>query len=172
MIAKRHRALLVYGNMHFVRRDPFGGADSNESIVARLEKAVQERAFTIWTHTEGGDIATVQNSVATWRVPSLTLLHGSVLGAADFAFYYPHEMFINDRVVRALPGQRMEGQFDALVYLGPRSNFTLSELPRGLCEDPEYMKMRFTRMALLPRFPGGGDPAQPLREYCRRAPSQ
>ena len=172
VIAKRHRALLVYGNMHFVRRDPFGEADSKPSLVARLEKALQERAFTIWTHTEGGDIATVQKSVATWRMPSLTLLRESVLGATEFAFYYPHEVFINDRVVRSLPGLSMEGQFDALVYLGPRSTLTLSELSRGLCEDPEYMKMRFARMALLPRFPGGGDPAQPLREYCRRALSQ
>jgi hypothetical protein len=169
VIAKQRRALLIYGDMHLVRRDPFGVTDSPESIVAGLERVAQKRAFSIWTHTSGGDLAALQKSVATWPVPSLTPLHGSVLGAADFAFYYPHEMFINNRAVKSMPGLRMENEFDALLYLGSHSNITFSKLPRSLCEDAAYMEMRFARMALLPRFPGGGDPTEPLREYCRGA---
>jgi hypothetical protein len=172
VIARQHRALLILGNMHFVRRDPFGASDSAESIVAGLERVAPRRVFTVWTHTGDSDLTTLQESVATWSVPSLTVLHGSMLGAADFAFYYPHESFINNRAVKVAPGLRMEDEFDALLYLGPHSSITSSELPPRLCKDGAYTKMRFARMAVLPRFPGGGDPAEPLREYCRLALSR
>lgn len=170
VVAKGHKAVAIYGNMHLVRHDPFG--EPNGSLVARLEKAGVPRPFTVWTSTAGGDIATLQPDVTSWRRPSMAALKGSPLGAADFGFYYPHQMFVNGQAVRASPGIRMEDQFDALLYLGPHSTITFSELPRARCEDPEYMRMRLSRMALFPRFPDGGDPAQPLRDYCSRVLSK
>lgn len=170
VIAKGHRALVIYGNMHFVRHDRFG--EPGAPIVARLEQAGVKRLFTIWTDTDGAGIQALQPDLGTWPVPSMTVLRGSVLGAADFSVYNSSISFVNGTVVRAKPGLRMEEQFDALLYLGPSSNLTFSELPRSRCDDRDYMRMRLGRMALLPRFPDGGDPSQFLRDYCDRRIAQ
>jgi hypothetical protein len=77
------------------------------------------RVFTVWTHTLGGDLKTVQSDVESWPTPSLAMLSGTQLGAAQFLFYFPFEVFIDGKRSRALFGKRMEEQFNALLYLGP-----------------------------------------------------
>jgi hypothetical protein len=53
------------------------------------------------------------------------------------------------------PPTTMEEQFDAVLYLGPVSSITMSQLPAALCGDAEYTKMRLRRMALLAGGPTG-----------------
>lgn len=51
----------------------------------------------------------------------------------------------------------MEEQFDAVLYLGPVSSITMSEVSAALCADAEYTKMRLARLALLAGGPAGAD---------------
>ena len=96
--------------------------------------------------------------MANWRVPSIALLGGTTLGAAPFATVYDLNgpEFLN---------VRMQDQFDALLYLGPPSSMTRSELPRSRCADERYMKMRLARMALLP---WGKYEIDALNAFCGR----
>jgi hypothetical protein len=44
----------------------------------------------------------------------------------------------------------MEDQFDAVLYLGPRSGITVSQVrpSAALCADPEFLPKRLARVAL------------------------
>jgi hypothetical protein len=173
VLAKGRRALIIYGDGHLQRRplhanyqidDPLA-----ETVVSLLEKA-KTRVFTIFT-TTGVNLANLQPNVASWPVPSLSLMRGTALGAADFASYFPsgnRRVVIRDgEVVATVPSEqwlmvKMEDQFDAALYLGAPSTITYSKLPPSLCLDADYMKMRLDRIELEgPRFL-----ADELRKYC------
>jgi hypothetical protein len=47
----------------------------------------------------------------------------------------------------------MQEQFDAVLYLGPKSEITYAELPKSLCADPEYVEMVAARLSAM-RRPG------------------
>jgi len=89
------------------------------------------------------------------------LLRGTVLGATDFATYSPFvqgqaRFSLRDGTVAPIPPDQwrvlaMEEQFDAVLYLGSQVSSAGAELPRELCADADYMKMRLERMALLGR---------------------
>jgi hypothetical protein len=149
VLEKRRRAVVIYGDMHFLRVDPFTNPPSERysSIVALLEKA-GTKVFSVWTLTSG-DVTALQADVATWREPSLALLRGTSLGVAEFAFYYPFEVFNADGTgVRSRTGLRMEDEFDAVLYLGPPPAMTSARLSPALCADPGYMEMRLRRLAM------------------------
>src|SRR6202522_3743504 len=44
-------------------------------------------------------------------------------------------------------GGVMQEQFDAVLYLGPKTEITYGELPKSLCADPEYVEMRTSRLS-------------------------
>lgn len=125
---------------------------------ARLTKIL-----TIWTDTDI-DLAALDAGVAAWPVPSLSTLRGTVLGAAPFTSYLGGG--INPNAAAQLRGRRMEDEFDALLYLGPRSAMTTSPLSRARCADAAYMEMRIARMSLMPGPPGASDPGDQLKKYC------
>jgi hypothetical protein len=125
---------------------------------ARLTKIL-----TIWTDTDI-DLAALDAGVAAWPVPSLSTLRGTVLGAAPFTSYLGGG--INPNAAAQLRGRRMEDEFDALLYLGPRSAMTTSPLSRARCADAAYMEMRIARMSLMPGPRGAPDPGDQLKKYC------
>lgn len=127
---KGRKALVIYGAYHLHRADL--------SLVELVERQNGTRVFTIWTHT-GDDLTKLQPDVSEWRVPSLVRLQGTPLGAPgrDF-FQMPPSV------------ARLEEHFDALLYLGPRSQITFSEISAERCSDPGYLKMRLQRMEVLP----------------------
>jgi len=105
------------------------------------------------------DLDKLQADVASWAKPSLALLRGTLLGAADFTSYYTIETqrfalrdgkpdwsspIPRDRW-RSLP---MGEQFDAVLYLGPRAVMTVSYPSPSFCSDREYLSMRAKRMEL------------------------
>ena len=157
VLSKQRRALVIYGDMHLARR-PLGS-----NLVTRLVD-MKARVLNVWTHTAAADLRTMQADVSTWPSPALALVSGTALGAAPL------------RVFRSIPqGEEtpMQEQFDAILYLGPPSSITVrrGEIEPALCADAEYIKMRFSRMALmeppgatLP--PGVVSPSQRLKRYC------
>lgn len=133
-VAKKRRTLIVYGDQH-LRRD-------TRSIVSFVESAGQ-KVFTIWTTTTAA-LTFGQSDVTSWPVPSLSMVKGTRLGAAEWPLWHP---------------LRLEQRFDAVLNLG---TFSPGRIPLEYCADPEYMKLRLFRMDLR----GRGDE---LRRYCGQA---
>jgi hypothetical protein len=69
-------------------------------------------------------------------------------------------------------GGLMQEQFDAVLYLGPKSEITYAKLPKSLCADPEYVEMRAARLSAM-RPPGtpttDPSPADDFRRACKEA---
>ena len=171
MIAKKRKALIVYGDMHYLRRmpPPMPGQPGG-TIVSLLEKA-GVKVFSVWTFTGlGEDLSTLQPDIATWTKPSLTLIKNTPLGTAPFIFYYPKGSGMTRRPGPNGPimvdlgeaiGGVMQEQFDAVLYLGPKTEIPFGKLPKSLCADPEYVEMRASRMSAAD--------AEAFRKRCKEA---
>jgi len=146
VLDKHRRALLVYGDMHFQRKQLFSNYDMTnplaQTVVSLLESGPQAvKVFSIYTSTSPGtDLTALQPDVASWRLPSFALLRGTLLGRADFTKFYPTS--------RAVPPMRMEDQFDALMYFGPPSTITFAPPTKDRCSDRAYMETHLARMTL------------------------
>jgi hypothetical protein len=153
VIAKRRRALVIYGDPHVFRRLP--------GLVGFLE-AAGASVFAVSTNMNR-DLQKLQPDMPSWRFPSLAIVKGTQLGETMFTSYFP------------LPGAqwaslRLEDQFDALLYLGLPSSITMSPLAPARCLDPAYIEMRARRRLLDPGPPGAPNPVDALTQYCASAP--
>jgi hypothetical protein len=168
VLAKGRRALVMYGQMHFQRKNLLANYESKglaETIVSRLERTTATKVFTIWTST---NVEKLQADVASWRVPSIALVRGTVLGAADFTFYYPFatpRFSIQDGA--PIPRDqwrtlRAEDQFDAVLYPGPQPSVIVPVSP-ARCTDTADIEMHLRRMMLAGLPPSESDR---LKQYC------
>ena len=179
VLSKKRRALIIYGDMHFVRRHALYNYDSSPaldggSIVTLLERArPSTKVFTIWTNTTT-DLEKVQAEVASWPRPSVAVLRDTMLGTTDFRFFNPTEIarysFRNGKPDFSNPIPReqwsvmpMQDQFDAVLYLGPVSSITISPLSPALCSDAAYIAMRAKRSAAVDWAQGDFDR---LKAFC------
>ena len=176
VLAKKRRALVIYGDMHFRRKRSPGGAP-HDGVVGLLETPSSKKVFSIWTNTLM-DLSDVQPNVGSWPVPSLALVAGTLLGVTPFDTYAAEAMGFAPAPGQASapapkppPGVAMQEQFDAILYLGAVSALTVSQLSPELCADADYVKMRSARMALMPDAPGPHHPAERFKRECaeRRA---
>jgi hypothetical protein len=162
VLAKHRRALLLYADGHFYRKGEETVPDwyvdktkPEEPLVSQLEKTNPGTIFSIAAPT-AADLTKFEPDLATWRVPSVALLRGTTLGAANFGTIY-------NLAGLEFKSVSLEDQFDALLYLGPPSTITLSQLSKSKCADKGYMKMRLDRMALVP---WGQYEIRSLNEFC------
>jgi hypothetical protein len=137
VLAKNRRALLIFGDGHFQGRGEGLG----------LSGGFEREGVDVWAISSGGgmdrvDLHLVQPDVANWPVPSLATLRGTTLGRKDYGFFYEIPP-VRAEFWRAM---KLEGQFDALLWLGPTRTF--AEIPASLCADERYMAMRLSRMAI------------------------
>jgi hypothetical protein len=163
VVAKRRRALVIYGGEHLGRTPPAlrPGCQPGSTIpcypgglVDQLEAATGMRTFTIQTIT-GSDLKTLDASVASWRIPALASLRGTSLGAASYrAFFPPGPLMIgpDGRPQTESPAMSrpIEDVFDAVLYLGPPATITYSRLAPQTCADAAYVEMRRARLAIAP----------------------
>ena len=157
VLSHKRRALIVYGQMHLQRKQ--AGAD----------------VFNVWGNTYA-DLAALQPDIASWPTPSTAMTKGNVLGAADFAVYYPFAAGrVSLRGGKSVPIPRdqwlefpMQAQFDAILHLGPPSSITVAAIPAALCGDAAYMKMRRERLS------EAGPPVElkNLLEHCAKSTVQ
>lgn len=186
VLAKGHRALLLFGEFHLLRRPliyaPPPGIDPNSvrdfapdppSIVMQLE-ARGTRVFSIYTISIT-DISPLQTDIASWKPPVLSIIRGTPLGAAPFAAFNPTlsaRLVTESGPVRGtvdvIHSPPMEMLFDAVVYLGPPSTLTFSLPSPDLCRDEAYLAMRFSRMELV----GFGRDVERAKQYCRAVGQQ
>ena len=170
VVVRGRRALVVYGNLHFLRREILSNYDMSDwqaqTIVSLLE-ASGHKVFVIFA--DGAGVRSVQPEATAWPHLSVALLKGTVLGAADFAAFNPVDTRYAIRGVerfepiprgewRAL---RMEEQVDAIIYLARSS--PAAPLSPALCTDPNYAKMRLARIALA-GLPAGE--AERVKKLC------
>ncbi|MGF6809460.1 hypothetical protein OKW30_004586 [Paraburkholderia sp. Clong3] len=162
VLARQRRALVVYGGMHLLRKNLYWQLkfpekaeqrfDPLPNTIVSLLESQGVKVYSVWTPVFG-DPATLQSDVSSWLTPSLALILGTPLGEASFRSYYPHAMFTrHDDVmveiyVDPVRSPVMQEQFDAILYLGPPSELTWSELSPALSSDPAYIKMRSDRLA-------------------------
>ena len=151
VLARGRRALIIYGDQHLVRPATRAPHSIVGGIVAQLERSGAS-VFTIHTETRQ-DLSTLQPDVASWPKPSLAILRDTTLGAAVTDAQHPSSI---------------ADQFDAVLYLGPPGEMTLSKLSPALCDDHTYLEMRLARLALIPPPPSAAvSPTQMLKEYCQ-----
>ena len=157
VLAKRRRALLVYGQLHFQRLNVMSNLDMQDwrmqTIVSLLERATPTRVFTVWNVDD--ELAATQSDVASWRAPSLAIVRGTTVGAADVRIFVPSPArftFRGETPVEVPRDQwralRVEDQLDAVLYLGPRSATKQAPLSTAKCSNPRYIEERLRRIAL------------------------
>jgi len=175
VLARGRRALLVYGQFHFQRLNVMSNLDMqdwrSQTIVSLLERAGPTRVFTVWNVDDA--LASVQPDVASWPAPSLAVLRGTTIGAADATVFVPapaRVTFRGDQRVEVPRDQwrplRAEDQLDAMLYLGPRSAMKQVPPSAAICSDPRYIEERLRRITLtgIPR----GE-ADRLKQLCAGA---
>jgi hypothetical protein len=171
VLAKDRRALLVYGHGHFQRKNVHSNFEMDDwraqTIVSLLERSGPTKVFAIW---RDADVAKIQSDAASWRAPSLAIIRGTLLGAADAAQYFGWgtRFAVRDGEIVPIPQEAWrklaaEEQFDAVLYLGPPSAMTRTRWSPALCADAAYIKMRLERIALsgIPQAE-----ADALKNYC------
>lgn len=178
VLAKRRKALLAYGTMHYQRRQIMSNYDMSswqmQTLVSLIEAATPARVFTIVEH----DVARLGVSVDRWPIPGLALLRGTSIGALDFARFAPpmasRRFSVRGRTdleftpipedqFRVVPAEQ---QVDAVLYLGPPSAQTTRashEVPVDRCRDAAWVDTMLKRIELagLPSFEG-----ERLKSYC------
>jgi len=168
VIARNRRALLIYGDGHLARRDILQNFARSPFLVPQLE-AAGTTVFTIFTELNT-DFSKLQVGGSAWLKPSLAVLRGTMLGGVDAAAFGPEgPRFVSTGngpdFARPLPKAEwralpMEEQFDAFLYLG--REMTMSQLPKSLCGDRDYMSMRVARMT----WAGMERQIERLQQYC------
>jgi hypothetical protein len=157
VLAKQRRALVVYGHLHFQRKNVFSNLDMHDwrmqTIVSLIESATPTKIFSIWQ--VGDELKTVQPDVVSWKAPSLAIIRGTTVGAADITMFTPAPMRMRFDGGKSVPvpreqwrSLRSEDQFDAVLYLGPNSAMTQMPLSAKVCSDSRYIEERLRRIAL------------------------
>ena len=173
VVERGRRALVVYGPAHFPRKEVATNYDMSNwqaQTMTSLLEAAGIRPFVILADAGKGAVE-LQPNLASWPPMSLTLVRGTVLGAADFTVFNGD----NDRfAVRGVDDfvkipkaqykpMRMEDQTDAILWMGVTRPPTPVLLSKETCEDPAYLPMRLKRIALA-GLPEGE--ANAVRKAC------
>ena len=149
--------------MHFQRKNVTANYESEgpaETIVSRLENRWGAKVFTIFT----ADVSPLQPDAATWPTPSLAIVRGTVLGAADFTAFHKEDMprvAIRDGkpdFSAPIPREqwkvlRAEDQFDAVLYTGAGPSPRV-ELDPARCAEKAEFEEHLRRMSVsgIPPF--------------------
>jgi len=163
VLAKQRKALIVYGQLHFQRKNVMSNLDMSDwrmqTIVSLIERATPARVFTIWQFDDA--LAAIQSDIASWPRPSFAAVRGTRLGAADITALLPARgrMQVSGDALVPVPKEqwlplRVEDQLDAVLYLGPASSMSEAALSTASCAEPGYVAERLRRIALtgIPAF--------------------
>jgi len=158
VIARGRRALVVYGHLHFPRREILSNYDMSnwqaQTMTSLIESRQGARVFVMLA--EGTrEVVKLQADMAAWAPLSMAIVRGTVLGGADFT------VFVGDGdrfVIRGvddfakIPRDQhkpmlMEEQVDAILW-NPNAPPNPVLLSPATCADPAYLPMRTARIML------------------------
>jgi hypothetical protein len=151
VLARGRKALLVYGVGHLSRKNPQANFEST-GAAASLVSLIEETNARVFNVGLTFDLDRERPEVSAWPAPSLVLLRGTDMGAAPVSYDGPRVSVQGGQIVQISRDQwrnmRMEDQYDAMLYLGPRAAWSDVMVSPALCADPRYVAMRTARMAL------------------------
>jgi hypothetical protein len=163
VIARERKALIVYGHLHFQRRQMMSNFFMDDwraqTIVSLIERAGPTRVHTIWKL--GEELTGAFPAAKAWPHPALVNVKGTSLGALDMAQLYPKALRaqIVDGVMKpvsrdAWAPMAVEQQLDAVLYLGDGADDAFIDRPVEVCARPGFLEERLRRIALtgIPRF--------------------
>ena len=163
VLAKRRKALIVYGHMHFQRRNIMSNLDMEDwraqTIVSLIEGATPARVYSIWRMDD--QLRGIQPDISSWPTPSLVAVRDTSLGAADVTAIPPARtrMAFQNGAMAPVPMDQwrplaIEEQLDAVLYLGPSAKMTEVAVPARACAGPGFLDERLRRIALtgIPTF--------------------
>ncbi len=162
VIAKERRALIVYGHLHFQRRQMlsnfFMDDPRAQTIVSLLERA-GPRVFTVWSLAD--ELIGAFPDARSWPRPSFAAVRGTSLGGLDIARLYPNRprMQIVDGAMKPLATRDwaalpVEQQLDAVIYFGTTAEDQRLQPSSTPCSRPGFLEERLRRITLtgIPRF--------------------
>jgi hypothetical protein len=163
VLAKERKALIVYGHLHFQRRQMASNLFMDDwraqTIVSLIERAGPTRVFTIWRLAE--ELTNAYREAKSWPQPAFVTVKGNSLGALDVARLYPkmpRAQIVNGAITPLTPDAwaplPIEQQLDAVLYLGESANDRHLEPPNTVCARRGFLEERLRRIALtgIPKF--------------------
>ena len=147
VLAKGHRALLIFGGGHVEREkafDAFGPPKHPRlaNLAELLEAHHPGATLLVWPHMAGWMTSELDPRLARWPRPALARLKGTWLGAAH--------------VGPPLGTPRLEDLADAFLYLGPTTSLTNSKPSPEIYRDTAYLRELLRRNAIQ----GGANTAE------------
>jgi hypothetical protein len=155
VLAKGHRALLIFGSGHVEREKAFDayGSQPNRARVPNLAELLDQRhpgaLLLVWSHMPGWTTSELDPRLTRWPRPALAHLEGTWLGAAHVG---PSD-----------DTPRLEDLADAFLYLGPTASLTNSTPPPAVYRDTVYLRELLRRNTIQ----GGANTAELERLKAR-----
>jgi len=132
VLAKQHRALLIFGSGHVTRDSAFNkygvkpDRKTTPNVAELLEARHPRSIFLIWAHMSGWKTSELDPRLASWTNPALARLAGTWLGASA--------------VGPAGESPTLEQLADGFLYLGPTRLLTISRPSLRLYRDAAYLR--------------------------------
>lgn len=163
VLAKERRALIIYGHLHFQRRNMASNFAMDDwrmqTIVSLIEQSGPEQVFTIW-HL-GDELVDIFPDASRWPRPAFARVKGTSLGAMDVSRIHPKRprVTVLDGKLLPLPPSDwtrlpMDQQLDAVLYLAPAAEHTAIPPDPAPCGRPGFLEERLRRITLtgIPAF--------------------
>jgi hypothetical protein len=163
VLAKERKALIVYGHLHFQRRQMASNFFMDDwraqTIVSLLENAGPTRVFTAWSLAD--ELTGAFPEAKSWPRPAFAAVRGTSLGSLDIARLFPARprMQVVGGAMKPLPADAwaplpVEQQLDAVIYFGTGAEDVRLQPSNALCSRPGFLEERRRRITLvgIPRF--------------------
>src|SRR5262249_14124839 len=137
VLAKKHRALLIFGSAHVIRDKAFDAygrnrkPDGKRTLGELLEQRYPGASLLIWAHMPGWMTRELDPRLMSWPKPSLALLKGTWIGAA---YVGEHSR-----------SPKLEELADAFLYVGPIESLTESKPAPEIYSDADYLRQLLRR---------------------------
>jgi hypothetical protein len=137
VLAKHRKALLIAGGAH-LDRGPLPNGDPTAALMMQiLEHKYPGKAFIVLPHEGFGEHNAVwEPKLSAWPRPSLALV-------ADTWLALPKDAGREDvlqQMAGEVPPAAPRPKADALLYLGPRDELTMEQLPADVYRDEVYLE--------------------------------
>lgn len=165
VLARQRKALIVYGKLHFQRRQILSNFEMSDwrmqTLVSLIERSTPQRVFTIWGWR--GELAGLVPDAASFRGATLLTTRGTPLGAADVTRLSPEwtkarRFAVRQGQLAAVPESdwaslAIEDQLDAVLVLGTDRGGD-APVPPQACAEPGFLEERLRRIAVagIPAF--------------------
>lgn len=164
VLAKRRKALVLYGHLHFQRRQLLSNYDMSDwrmqTLVSLIERATPARVFTIWRlGDEVRDLVPAANVTG----PAVYATRDTTLGAEDVTRLSPawtkaRRFAVEHGTLVPVPEAQwrtltIEEQLDGVVTLGPAAA-SEAAVPARACAAPGFLDERLRRITVagIPPF--------------------